>query len=81
MSMIKLLLSAVFVVACSAGAARANPDIPASPASPYYPFASWESTGAPFEKCWWEESPSRPYRLCVPIAPPRVLGYYGRGSR
>lgn len=75
MSKIKLLLSAAFVAASVAGPAQADPDVPASPANPYYPFASWESTGAPFEKCWWEEGPSRPYRLCVPISPPRSWRY------
>ncbi|MGD9545375.1 MAG: hypothetical protein AB7F41_14140 [Methylocystis sp.] len=75
MSKIKLLLTAAFVVASFAGPALADPDVPASPSSPYYPFASWESTGAPFEKCWWEEGPSRPYRLCVPTPPPHAWRY------
>ncbi|HEY8126396.1 MAG TPA: hypothetical protein VIF88_13370 [Methylocystis sp.] len=77
MSKLKLLLSAAVLVAAFAGAAQANPQIPASPANPYYPFASWESTGAPFEKCWWESGPSRSYRLCVPVPPP---GYYARNA-
>jgi hypothetical protein len=80
MSILKLMLPAAVVLASFVGAAQADPDIPASPANPYYPFASWESTGAPFEKCWWEEGPSRPYRLCVPVAPPRGPGYFARGS-
>ncbi|MBM3577976.1 MAG: hypothetical protein FJX40_10025 [Alphaproteobacteria bacterium] len=71
MSRIKLLLSAAVIVGSFAGAAQA---------SPYYPFASWESTGAPFERCWWESGPSRPFRLCVPVAP-HALGYYGYGGR
>ena len=70
MSRLKLLLSAGVIVASFAGAAQA---------SPYYPFASWESTGAPFERCWWEESASRPFRLCVPVAP-HAWGYYGYGG-
>ena len=71
MSKLKLLLPAAVLVASFVSAAQANP---------YYPFASWESTGAPYERCWWEESASRPFRLCVPVTPPRALGYYGYGG-
>ncbi|MFO1102669.1 MAG: hypothetical protein U1E20_07190 [Methylocystis sp.] len=71
MSKIKLLLLAAGVALSFAGAAQAGP---------YYPFASWESTGAPYERCWWQSGPSRPFRLCVPIAP-RALGYYGYAGR
>ncbi|MGD9545374.1 MAG: hypothetical protein AB7F41_14145 [Methylocystis sp.] len=65
MSNFKYLLSVAVIVASFAGAAQA---------SPYFPFiaaGSGESTGAPFEHCWWQSAPSRPYRRCVAIpAPP-----------
>lgn len=64
MSKFNYLLSIGVIVASFAGAAQA---------SPYFPFisaGSGESTGAPFEHCWWQSGPSRPYRRCVALPPP-----------
>lgn len=69
MSYCKTLLSIAAIVASFAGAAHA---------SPYFPFiaaGSGESTGAPFEHCWWQSAPSRPYRRCVAI-PPSYPAYH-----
>ncbi|MGD9658025.1 MAG: hypothetical protein AB7U61_10385 [Methylocystis sp.] len=64
MSSFNYLLSIAVIVASFASAAQA---------SPYFPFisaGSGESTGAPYEHCWWQSAPSRPYRRCVAITPP-----------
>jgi hypothetical protein len=72
MSKINYLLSICVIVAAFAGAAEA---------SPYFPFisaGSGESTGAPYEHCWWQSAPSRPYRRCVAIPPPHPTYHAGR---
>lgn len=65
MSKITLLLAVGAVAASFVGAAQANP----------YPRVSWESTGAPFERCWWESGPSRPYRMCMQVPPAESSRY------